>query len=639
MKSRALPFAVVALALGFAFGGQQLARRTTGALDLRELSHAVASVDPVEAAKAPVFNPEDPELDELVRPTGVPPGLECEQARRVIREVKTRFAAELTRPVPSLFAELVTSWLDPHGLWSAASDAPTAASIADQSARLLDELEAGPASDLPCAAAEVVGLSVAAWVAELTREFDAAAETAPKLSPESAAELALLSAFEDGDVTVPARTLARELGRRVGATRHAFGPGLDTYARASRERHLPGLEPGGWARVVLAASVRAYVAAADPHGAWVPIDEEWSLFAGDASFGDEAQLWGDMLRTAVGVRVVDRPAPPLAIDDLVLAVDGLATAGLSVEQIEQLARAAPAGGDLGTHTLTVLRAGEHAPRDLISTLELADAASDTDTQPPELEVELVPYGRGQAAVVRVPYVGDDLGARLAAVVVALAQEPVPVLGMLLDLRGNGGGSTDGAADALGVFLPDAPAFPLLFRGRVMEVLVAPDPPASERFDGPLAVLVDGATASAAEMLAGALQHYGRALLLGERTYGKGCVQEYFRDHTGGGALRLTTRQFVLPDGSAVQRVGLTPSLLFDFGEPTEHESDLPGSLPAVSGPDVRRRAEVGPAWPGHRGRLGPCPDRWVCRALGRISGGPSAAFRQEANGRKRRAPR
>lgn len=639
MKSRTLPLAVAALALGFVLAGQHLARRHARLPDTLGDPHAMASAAPAEAPSAPAFDPEDPALDELLRPTGVPRGLECEQARRVVREVQARFAAELARPTPAMFAELVTSWLDPHGLWSAASDAPTAASIANEAARLLDELEARPASDAPCAASETIGVVLAAWIAELTREFDTAAELAPKLSPESAAELALLSAFEDGDVTVPARTLARELGRRVGATRRAFGPGLDAFARASRERHLPPIDPAAWARVVLAASVRAYVAAADPHGAWVPLDEEWSLFAGDPSVGDDAQLWGDMLRTAVGVRVVDRPTSPLAIDDLLLAVDGLATAGLSVEQIEQLARAAPPRGDRGTHTLTVLRAGEHVPRDLVAALQLADSPSDTAAQLPELELELVPYGRGRAAVVRVPYVGDDLGARLTAVVAALAQERLPVMGMLLDLRGNGGGSTDGATDALGVFLPDVPAFPLLFRGRVMEVLVAAEPPVSERFAGPVAVLVDGATASAAEMLAGALQHYGRALLLGERTYGKGCVQEYFRDHTGGGALRLTTRQFVLPDGTAVQRGGLTPSLPFDFGEPTEHESDLPGSLAAVSGPDVRRPVEAGPAWPTHRGRLGPCRDLWVCRALGRISGGPSAAFRQEANGRKRRAPR
>jgi carboxyl-terminal processing protease len=593
----------------------------------------------VETPKAPTFEEEDPEFEQLLRPSGTPRGLACDQARRVVREIQTRFAAEPVRPTPAAFGELVISWLDPHGLWSAASDAPTAALITAEAARLLDELEARPDSALACAASENVGVALAAWVGELTREFETAAAAAPKLSPESAAELALLPAFEDGEVTVPARSLARELGRRVGSTRHAFGAGFEPYTRASRQRHLPSLEPSAWARVVLAAAVRAYVAALDPHGAWVPLDEEWSLFAGDPSIGDNGQLWDDMLRTAVGVRVVDRPTPPLAVDDLVLAVDGLATAGLSVEQTEQLARAAAPSGEIGRHTLTVLRAGEHTPRDLLSVPGTTGTPDDLEELPPELELELVPYGRGQVARVHVPYVGDDLGLRMAALVLSLQRESVPVLGMLLDLRGNGGGSTDGATDALGLFLPDAPAFSLLFRGALMEVLATPEPRAKERFFGPVAVLVDGATASAAEMLAGALQSYGRAVLLGERTYGKGCVQEYFRDHTGGGALRLTTRQFALPDGAAVQRTGLTPSLLFDFGESTEREADLPGALAPVSGSDLRRSVQPGPAWPAHRGRLGPCRDPWVCRALGRLAGGPSAAFRQEANGRKRRAPR
>jgi len=63
-------------------------------------------------------------------------------------------------------------------------------------------------------------------------------------------------------------------------------------------------------------------------------------------------------------------------------------------------------------------------------------------------------------------------------------------------RGNGGGSTDGAASALGLFLPNAPAFPLLHRGRVTEVLVATPPANGEGWSGPVAALVDGATASA-----------------------------------------------------------------------------------------------------------------------------------------------
>ena len=84
-------------------------------------------------------------------------------------------------------------------------------------------------------------------------------------------------------------------------------------------------------------------------------------------------------------------------------------------------------------------------------------------------MELVPYGRSYAAVVSVPYVRDDLGERLLDALGSLASDGPPQ-GLLLDLRGNAGGSMDGATSALSVLLPGVPVFPLLHAGRLVEVL-------------------------------------------------------------------------------------------------------------------------------------------------------------------------
>ena len=628
-------FAVTSLAVAALASGYVLVRGSRAPV----VERPALLVPPVEDAEE--LAPDAEEESELVRPDGSPAALDCSAARVVVRDIKARFAADVKRPSSSAFADLVTSWLDPHGLWSAAVDAPIAELVEVEAESLLDELEARPSDARGCVAAERIGTALELWVNQLSTEFDAGSAEAPRLSKAGAAELALLSAFEDGDVTVPARTLARELGRRVGATAGAFGLAFEPFAHASRARYLPVLPANAWARVVLAAALRGYVAAIDPHGGWVPLDEEWALYADDPSFDDLDRLWGDMLRTAVGVRVVDRPTPPLEIDDLVLAVDGVATAGLSVEQVEQLSRAVAVRGLLGVRSVVVLRPGENAPRELeIEAPELAEPAPDPEapSDDDELDYEFVPYGRGTVVVVAVRFVGDDLGERLGELVEELASEPDPPLALLLDLRGNGGGSTDGAAAALGVFLPGVPAFPLLRRGRLLEILSA-DPDPLAHYEGPLAVLVDGETASAAEMLAGALDRYGRALLIGGRTFGKGCVQEYSRDKAGTGVLRLTTRLFNLPDGSPVQRVGITPRLSLDTGIALEHEADLPGAMDPVPGPDVRRGAVPGPAWPARRGALGPCHDPVVCKAIGRLAQNPRAAVRLDNPGRRRRAPR
>ena len=622
----------------------------------REHEPSVASAPPPPSVASSGRTPGPPpapaeeascDNDELQRPTGVPAGLTCTEARSVVAEIRARFAADLPNAAPGAFAEGVTSWLDPHGLWSAPADAPARSLLTVEAEALLAEITASPASDAPCAAAGEVGEALAAWVDELGAAFDRASASAPRLSPARAAELALASVFEDGDVTVPARSLAAELGRRIGVASTAFGGTLAPFVRAARERYAPSLEPAAWERVVLAAAVRSYVATVDPHGAWAPLDEEWSLYADDPSFSDQRGLWSDMLRTALGVRVVDDPLPPLELDDLVLSIEGVPTVGLSVEQVEQLARAEPQSAS-GERSVVVLRQGDGSPRELVMPPPPApEDASGAGNPPPraedspddELVAELVPYGNGEAAVVAIRYVGDDLGERLAAIVAEAKRQTPGPLGVLLDLRGNGGGSTDGAAAALGVFLPGAPAFPLLHRGHLTEVLVATAPAPGSEWVGPVAALVDGATASAAEMLAGGIDRYRRGPLLGQRTYGKGCVQEYYRDRARAGVVRLTTRLYALPDGSPVQRRGLQPSLLVGPSGTGEREADLPLTLEPTPGPDVRAGTFASPAWPPHRGHVGPCSDPVVCRALRKAAGSPVAQAHAEPPSRKRGAAR
>jgi len=566
---------------------------------------------------APTSLGED-KLDE-VRPLKVPSGeaprLRCAQARAIVTEVRRRLPAEPPRVAAPLFAELWTDWFDPHGLWSAAPDAPLADAARARATALLAELESGGAT-APCPVALSLGADSKRWVDGLRGVFEQARAEAPAAHFERALAAINEPAFEDDVVSHPARQLAAALGLRIGQFLNAAPELADGPASSALSRFFPDLSAEAWSEVALAAAVRAYVPAIDPHGEWAPLEEEWALFAGDPLDGAQPSLWSNILRTPLGVRIVENPREPLEIDDLVLSVDGTETAGLSVEQVEQLARVEPPRGQ-NVRTVRVLRGLRK------TALELAVVFPQGDE---ELENALpatgIRYGDGWVDVITINEVGDRLGDDLADRLMLARQDDDAPLGVVLDLRGNGGGSTDGAAAAIGLFLPGAPSFPLIHRGVVSEILRANAPDPDAVWKGPLAVLVDGYTASAAEMIAGAIDSYGRGPLLGAHTFGKGCVQEYFDDHSGAGVLRLTTLLVALPDGSALQQVGLEPEWSLGLPAADEHESDLEGSPKGASGPDIRNRAAMGAVpWPSARGRVGPCDDPAVCRALARLGSG------------------
>lgn len=553
----------------------------------------------------------------LVTPTGDPPRLSCQQARAIVSEMHQRFAGSPSSPRAKEFGRFVSGWLDPHGLWSAAPDAPLGRALKEHAEALLNEIRKPEDSPELCTVALGLGQRLATWSTELRRSFEQARTHASAAPRRNALRQLFAPAFQDDPVTASAQGLARRLGEGVARFSKVFPDAAESTTRAARERYFPDLPPEAWGDVVLAAAVRAYVPLVDPHGDWAPFEEEWSLYADDPGLDGEPRLWREITRTAVGVRIVDGAAPPLAIGDLVLSVDGMPTAGMPLEQAEQLARLEPRADN--SREVDVLRPDRPGIEHL--TVELG-VESDPSLHFPELESENVRFGEGRALVVRVPEVPDGVGQTLARILDEA--RGADLAGVLLDLRGNGGGSTDGAAEVVGLFLPGAPLFPLSTHGHLVEVMRALEPPEAERYTGPVAALVDGYTASAAEMIAGALGAYGRGPVIGTRTFGKGCIQEYIEDHQQKGVLRVTTLLYALPNGTPVQRTGLLPDIVLGFSNSREHESDLLESLPSYQGPDVRDQTLSFQArWPQHQGRVGPCGDRGVCRALKRLGAGPS----------------
>jgi carboxyl-terminal processing protease len=553
-------------------------------------------------------------------PGGDAPALSCDAARAIVAQTRTQLGYAPDPVDARAFADAAADWLDPFGLWSVAPDAPVAAAFDRYARELVLDLEGRRRN---CDAATALGATIVPWVAELRTIFDDASGAA--VSTEDAAAAASAPAFEGATVTRPARELAAELGRRVGAVARDLGPSSKPYVNAARSRFFPDLDAAGWQRVILAAAVRAYVPSVDPHGAWAPLDEESSVYEVDLEAHPPARLWDKAERTAIGLKIESGAMAPLSDGDVVLSLDGVAAAGLSYEQAEQLGFAASEARPPAT--AVVMRVGQKLPVTTSLAADVADskgaaAVADDD----DLPVERVPYGDGDAVLVAIHDVRDDLGDELTRVLLRERErDGRPIIGVVLDVRGNGGGSTDGAIDALGLLIPGASLFPMRRRDGSLETDRAPEPPAVDRWSGPVAVLVDGDTASAAEMIAGAIGAYRRGPVVGTTTFGKGCAQEYLDDDAQAGVVRLTTLLYALPDGTPVQRIGLTPTIRFPFGtiDPADREAALLHAPPTWRGPDVRDRLVLAHAedgtwtswWPAHGGNVGPCKETDVCRAL------------------------
>ena len=183
---------------------------------------------------------------------------------------------------------------------------------------------------------------------------------------------------------------------------------------------------------------------------------------------------------------------------------------------------------------------------------------------------------------------DDVKKELAK----LKQEEVEAI--IIDLRGNGGGSLQEATLLTGLFIERGPVVQI--REGSGRISVSQDRDGISYYDGPLTVLVDRFSASASEIFAAAMQDYGRALVVGEQTFGKGTVQQhrglsrmYDMFENSLGSVQYTIAKFYRIDGGSTQHRGVIPDITFpspvepeDWGE-SQEENALPwDSIPAAS---------------------------------------------------------
>ncbi|MCA9973169.1 MAG: S41 family peptidase [Anaerolineales bacterium] len=229
--------------------------------------------------------------------------------------------------------------------------------------------------------------------------------------------------------------------------------------------------------------------------------------------------------------------------DVLVAVDGVAvTPEMTVEDVVNMIR-----GEKGTAvTLTVIHPGSTDPVEI-------DVERD-DILIPSVSYRLLDAERPIGYVQLSRFSGES-GNEIHAALTALLADGAEAF--VLDLRQNGGGLLDAAVSVADHFLRGGPVVIQQSRTSGETVLEA----TTETLvpDLPLVVLIDGGTASASEILAGALRDRGRATLIGQKSFGKGSVQLVF-DLSDGSSVHVTSARWLTPDRSAIDQLGLEPDI-------------------------------------------------------------------------------
>ncbi|MBY0419430.1 MAG: carboxy terminal-processing peptidase [Pararheinheimera sp.] len=207
-----------------------------------------------------------------------------------------------------------------------------------------------------------------------------------------------------------------------------------------------------------------------------------------------------------------------------------------------------------------------------------------------LEPKLNPLGK-KIGVINIPSFYNNLTEDVKKEIASLKQQNVD--GIIVDLRGNGGGSLPEAVSLTGLFIDKGPVVQIREAGN--RIGISQDQDGSVFYNGPLTVMVDRYSASASEIFAAAMQDYGRALIVGEHTFGKGTVQQHrglgrvydmFEETLG--SVQFTIAKFYRIDGGSTQHKGVIPDISFpspiepgEWGESKE-ENALPwDSIPAA----------------------------------------------------------
>jgi len=342
------------------------------------------------------------------------------------------------------------------------------------------------------------------------------------------------------------------------------------------------------AEELIESSIKGMMNGLDPHSAYLPPEvyremkvETQGKFGG---LGIEVTIKDGLI--SVVSPIEDSPAYRAGIKsgDQVIKIDGKNLRNVSLQEAVNLMRGKP-GSKV---TVTVLRKGALKPLDFVLARE-------------SIKIQSVKFSRygDSTAYLRISSFMERTAEELSKALNKLNSEK-KITGIILDMRGNPGGLLDQAIKVTNLFIDEGPVVYTIGRDRDKKEAEFAQK-GLNIWEQPMVVLVDGSSASASEIVAGALQDYGRAVIAGQQTFGKGSVQTVLPlgDDSG---MKVTIARYYTPSGRSIQVKGITPDVKLDYfdvkvvsdarkNQRRVREADLEGHFANEKDPEAEKAFE------------------------------------------------
>jgi carboxyl-terminal processing protease len=318
--------------------------------------------------------------------------------------------------------------------------------------------------------------------------------------------------------------------------------------------------------VLLEHAIRGMLSGLDPHSTYLSPDEYNELRIGTS--GEFGGLGIQVGMEDGFVKVIspidDTPAykAGLKAGDLIIRLDEQTVKGLTLNDAVKIMRGKP-GTDI---ELTVVREGNDKPLTFVVTRDIIKVQS--------VKNRMLDPGYGY---IRISTFQSRTAPQLMEALNDLKEEnKADLKGLVLDLRNNPGGVLNAAAEVSDLFINKGKL--VYTEGRIDNSHYEYNAKPGDILDGaPVVVLINGGSASASEIVAGALQDHRRAIVMGSKSFGKGSVQT-IQELRSGGAVKITTARYFTPNGRSIQGAGITPDIVLDKYTVTSAEEDSLASI-------------------------------------------------------------